>query len=66
MKLVLVIDDESWFWVYDPDLDIWNAWYEEAESPASRARAMDRATIEVVMDLIRHMTEQHAVEANVR
>lgn len=63
MKLVLVIDDESWFWVYDEDDQIWYSYYEEnAESPAVRTRHLDRPTGNAVTFLMWHMAEQAMLE----
>lgn len=52
IKIVLVIDDESWAWVENEDGTQWECWYEEGDRPASRADFLDRPRFEDVREVI--------------
>lgn len=63
MKLVLIIEDESWFWVYDEDDIVWHAFYEaDLTTAAVEVRHLDRPTVNAVTFLMGHMTEQAMLE----
>lgn len=57
IKLIVMVNNESWFWAWN-DVNLgWEAFYEIDEVPAARMRASDRATVDGVLELMKHIAE---------
>lgn len=62
MKLVLIIEDESWFWIYNEETQIWEAWYEEGDEPAKRRPAEDYGNLLNLVDWMSCRARDHEWE----
>jgi hypothetical protein len=57
IKLIVMVDDESWFWVWDSAQLMWIAFYEVDDKPAVHAAFSDRHRIEDVLDMMKHIAQ---------
>lgn len=56
MKLVFILEDEAWFWLWNEDTQRWEAWYENNVTPAERIPHSDRPTTAHVTAIMTEMT----------
>jgi hypothetical protein len=53
MKLVLIIQDCAWFWVYNAQDGVWEGWVEYGDEPGQRMSSNDTRDIESTLALMR-------------
>ena len=53
LKLITMVGDETWFWVWNDNTATWEAFYEVADIPAKRLPANDTPHHEEVLALMR-------------
>jgi len=64
MKIALIINDDSYFWVLDESgrsWQIWQCWLENGDEPAIRMSTWDEWTLDAVYE---HLTELIIEESN--
>jgi len=61
MKIVLIINDNSYFWVLDESGRIWQCWLEDGDEPATRISSWDEWTLD---DVYEHLTGLIIEEVN--
>lgn len=64
MKFVFMTENESWFWMLDETGCIWECWFEEGDTPATRAPKMDRPLITDVTEMIAELGKAMLAEIN--
>lgn len=57
IKLIVMLNDESWFWVWDEEQDMWCAFYEVGDKPAVHSSFQDRHRVLDVLDLMEHIAK---------
>lgn len=59
MKLCIIVNDSSWFWVLDETGRTWECWHEVDDLVAVRLPKLDRVTVGAVTEMMEFM----AIEA---